>query len=149
MCVCVCVFAANVQCVCVCLHRRLEWKHLTAVINDNNTITIKNVLNNASELLGMNINAPHNTIRSMLTIIEFNDKVVRASLDWSHLVVTTTTSGFIYRYYTALLIIALIEFYCYCRENSWTSPVVFDLRTKNVNLLKQAEKYVNIRCDKV
>ena len=33
--------------------RRLEWRHLTAVVNDDNTITVKNVLNDAREHLGM------------------------------------------------------------------------------------------------
>ena len=58
---CSCVCAMCVQCVCnVCVYRRLEWRHLTAVINDNNTITVKNVLNDANELLGMN-SVPHCT----------------------------------------------------------------------------------------
>ena len=63
VCVCatMCVCAMCVQCVCnVCVYRRLEWRHLTAVINDNNTITVKNVLNDANELLGMN-SVPHCT----------------------------------------------------------------------------------------
>ena len=77
---------------------------MTAVVNDDNTITVKNVLNDSNEHLGTICTLSlvsfvlHFVILSIdLCSAEFNDKVVRVSMDWGHLVVATTTTGFIYR----------------------------------------------------
>ena len=60
-------------------HRHLEWHHLEAVVNGDNTVDVKDVTNDAKEHL------------------EFQDRIIKASLGWGHLIVTTSTQCFIFK----------------------------------------------------
>ena len=59
--------------------RHLEWGNLEAVVNGDGSIDINNVTNDAREHL------------------EFHDRIVKVSLGWGHLIVTTPTQCFIYK----------------------------------------------------
>lgn len=60
-------------------HRHLEWRHLEAVVNGDNTVDVKDVTNDAKEHL------------------EFQDRIIKASLGWGHLIVTTSTQCYIFK----------------------------------------------------
>jgi len=99
--VCVCVHACvracvhSHACVCVCSTtvtvccssigdfsypiRQLEWKNWSATVNADHTIDMVDISNESAEHL------------------EFPERVVRASLGWGHLIVTTPTQCYIYK----------------------------------------------------
>ncbi|XP_019850408.1 PREDICTED: intraflagellar transport protein 80 homolog [Amphimedon queenslandica] len=85
--------------------RRNEWRHLEAVVTDENSITVRNAKNDSKEY------------------IILNDRIVKVSLDWGHLIVTTGSQCNVYS------------------ERNWTIPVTVDLRGGVVNLIKQAERF--------
>lgn len=85
--------------------RHLEWHNLEATVNENNTIDVRDVTNDAREHL------------------EFHDRVIKASLSWGHLVVTTPLQCYIFN------------------SRNWTTPVTVDLRTGAVGLIKQADRH--------
>lgn len=85
--------------------RRIEWRHLEAVISDERVINVRNVTNGSKECL------------------EFEERIIKVSLNWAHLIVTTASKCFIYK------------------ERNWTTPVTYDLKSGAVNLIKQAERY--------
>ncbi len=59
--------------------RQLSWSHLEATVNQDSSIDINNITNSAREHL------------------DFNDRIVKVSLGWGHLIVTTPTQCFIYK----------------------------------------------------
>ena len=61
------------------LLRHLEWRHLEATVNADTTVDVKDVTNDAKEHL------------------EFQDRIIKASLGWGHLIVTTSTQCYIFK----------------------------------------------------
>ena len=59
--------------------RHLEWRHLEATVNADNTVDVRDVTNDAKEHL------------------EFQDRIIKASLGWGHLIVTTSTQCYIFK----------------------------------------------------
>ena len=59
--------------------RHLEWNNLEAVVNSDCSIDINNVTNDAKEHL------------------DFHDRIVKVSIGWGHLIVTTPTQCYIYK----------------------------------------------------
>ena len=76
--VCVCVYNLAVQ---FFPHptRQLEWKNWCATVNADHTVGMVDISNESAEHL------------------EFPERVVRASLGWGHLLVTTPTQCYIYK----------------------------------------------------
>lgn len=87
------------------VERHLEWNNLEATVNGDNSIDVRDVTNESKEHL------------------EFHDRVIKTSLAWGHLIVTTPTQCYIYN----------------CRN--WTTPVTMDLRSGAVNLILQASRH--------
>ena len=59
--------------------RYLEWGRLEARVNQDNSVDVREVTTDAREHL------------------EFHDRVIKASLGWGHLIVTTSTQAYIYK----------------------------------------------------
>ena len=62
------------------VYRKLEWANLEVIINGNCTVDVFNIASGSKEHL------------------EFNDKIVTASLTWNHLVIITATQMYIFKY---------------------------------------------------
>ena len=60
-------------------HRHLEWHNLEATVRGDNSIEVRNVVNDAREQL------------------EFHERIIKTSLGWGHLVVTMATQCYIYK----------------------------------------------------
>lgn len=73
------VSAGHPQAVVCCLCRGLEWGSLEVTVNHDNSVDVREITTDAREHL------------------EFHDRVVKASLGWDHLVVTTSTQAYIYK----------------------------------------------------
>ncbi|KAL5476125.1 hypothetical protein EMCRGX_G026033 [Ephydatia muelleri] len=87
------------------VNRHLEWHNLEAHVNEDNTISVKDITNDSKESL------------------EFHDRIVKVSLAWGHLLVTTPLQCYIYN------------------SRNWTTPVTLDLKNGSINLIKQAERH--------
>jgi intraflagellar transport protein 80 len=61
------------------VERRMDWCHLEAVVTDENKITVRNSINDSKEYL------------------VFSERIIKSSLSWDHLIVTTLTQCYIYR----------------------------------------------------
>ncbi|XP_065889257.1 intraflagellar transport protein 80 homolog isoform X3 [Dysidea avara] len=85
--------------------RQLEWKNWCATVNADHTIDMVDISNESAEHL------------------EFPERVVRASLGWGHLLVTTPTQCYIYN------------------SRSWNTPVTMDLKGGLVILIQQTERH--------
>ena len=80
--------------------RHLEWHNLEAVVGEDNTIRVKDVLTDAEEHLGEYASYTTVTLtqQSPTThIIELHDRIVKVALGWGHLVAITPLQGFIYK----------------------------------------------------
>ena len=118
--------------------RHLEWHNLEAVVNEDNSIDVREVTTDAREHL------------------EFHDWIVKTSLGWGHLVVTTSTQCYIYKsvdvshsnptdilYYPVNSSPYMLGYVCcslYSSRN-WTTPVTVDLRAGSVSIIVQAERH--------
>ena len=60
----------------------------------------------------------------VLNFTDFRDRIIKASLEFNHLVVATSSQCYIYS------------------VKNWNTPTIFDLKNGNITLIKQAEKYV-------
>ena len=58
--------------------RRLEWKNFEVTVSDKKTIHVRNVSNDAKDKL------------------DFRDRIIKACLDFNHLVVCTTSQCYVY-----------------------------------------------------
>lgn len=85
--------------------RRLEWKNLELTISQRKTILVKDVSSDAKENL------------------DFRDRVIKASLAFNHLVVTTSSQCYLYS------------------VNNWNTPTIFDLKNGSTSLIVQSAKY--------
>ncbi|XP_068173450.1 intraflagellar transport protein 80 homolog [Antennarius striatus] len=83
-----------------------EWKNFEVSLTKRRTMQVRNVMNNAVDIL------------------EFRDRVIKASLAYGHLVVATSLQCYIYN------------------TRNWNTPVIFDLKEGTVSLILQAEKHV-------
>lgn len=82
-----------------------EWRNVVITLTKRRSMQVRNVLNDAVDLL------------------EFRDRVIKASLAHGQLVVTTS-----------------LQCYVYSSEN-WNTPLIFDLKEGTVSLILQAEKH--------
>lgn len=82
-----------------------EWRNFVVTLIKRRTMQVLNVVNEAMDVL------------------EFRDRVVKASLAFGHLVVATS-----------------LQFYIYNSKN-WNTPLIFDLKEGTVSLIVQAEKH--------
>ncbi|XP_072330576.1 intraflagellar transport protein 80 homolog isoform X5 [Scyliorhinus torazame] len=64
-----------------------------------------------------------NVLNDALDVLEFRDRVIKASLSYGHLVVATS-----------------LQCYVYSTKN-WNTPLVFDLKEGTVSLILQAERH--------
>ncbi|RXM33144.1 Intraflagellar transport protein 80-like [Acipenser ruthenus] len=87
------------------VEQRWEWKNLEITLTKRRTMLVRNVLNDAVDVL------------------EFRDRVIKASLSHGHLVVTTS-----------------LQCYVYSAKN-WNTPLIFDLKEGTVSLILQAERH--------
>jgi intraflagellar transport protein 80 len=85
--------------------RHLEWRNFVLTIQGDHHIVVRDIISNTTETL------------------DFPQRIVKASLGWSHLVVTTSS-----------------QCYTYSCSN-WNSPVTFDLKDGSVSLIILAEKH--------
>lgn len=60
--------------------RRLEWKEFEVMVADQKIISVRNVCNDTKEKL------------------DFKDRIIKVSIGYKHLVVTTSTQCYVYRY---------------------------------------------------
>ncbi|XP_064394634.1 intraflagellar transport protein 80 homolog [Halichondria panicea] len=84
--------------------RHLEWDSLEACVNHDNTVDVRDVTTDAREHL------------------EFSERIIKTSLGWGHLIVTTSTQAYIYN------------------SRNWTTPVTLDMRG-SVGLIQQSERH--------
>ncbi|PAA76732.1 hypothetical protein BOX15_Mlig022764g2, partial [Macrostomum lignano] len=89
---------------CQVVGRRLEWKNIEAVIESEKSISVRNVLDDAKDKL------------------DFRDRIVKASLNWNHLVVCTASQCFVYG------------------TRNWNTPTIFDLKGGCVTMIDMSEK---------
>jgi intraflagellar transport protein 80 len=87
------------------VERRMDWCHLEAVVTDENKITVRNSINDSKEYL------------------VFSERIIKSSLSWDHLIVTTLTQCYIYS------------------DPNWTTPLSFELKSGAVNLIKQSQRF--------
>ncbi|XP_069004319.1 intraflagellar transport protein 80 homolog isoform X2 [Embiotoca jacksoni] len=82
-----------------------EWKNFVITLTKRRTMQVRNVLNDAVDIL------------------EFRDRVIKASLAYGHLVVATSLQCYVYN------------------SRNWNTPLIFDLKEGTVSLILQAEKH--------
>lgn len=82
-----------------------EWKNFVITLTKRRTMQVRNVVNDAVDVL------------------EFRDRVIKASLAQGHLVVTTSLQCYVYN------------------SSNWNTPLIFDLKEGTVSLILQAEKH--------
>ncbi|KAJ1088022.1 hypothetical protein NDU88_001181 [Pleurodeles waltl] len=82
-----------------------EWKNFEITLTKRRTMQVRNVLNDALDLL------------------EFRDRVIKASLNYGNLVVSTS-----------------LQCYVFSTKN-WNTPLIFDLKEGTVSLILQTERH--------
>ncbi|XP_066203774.1 intraflagellar transport protein 80 homolog isoform X3 [Saccopteryx leptura] len=87
------------------VEQRWEWKHFQVTLTKRRTMQVRNVLSDAVDLL------------------EFRDRVIKASLNYAHLVVSTS-----------------LQCYVFSTKN-WNTPLIFDLKEGTISLILQAERH--------
>ncbi|XP_039345248.1 intraflagellar transport protein 80 homolog isoform X3 [Mauremys reevesii] len=87
------------------VEQRWEWKNFEITLTKRRTMEVRNVINDAVDLL------------------EFRDRVIKASLNYGHLVVSTS-----------------LQCYVFSTKN-WNTPLIFDLKEGTVSLILQAERH--------
>ncbi|XP_062355287.1 intraflagellar transport protein 80 homolog [Cinclus cinclus] len=87
------------------LEQHWEWKNFQITLIKRRTMKVHNVLNDAVDLL------------------EFRDRVIKASLNFGYLVVSTS-----------------LQCYVFSTKN-WNTPLIFDLKEGAVSLILQAERH--------
>ncbi|XP_053077232.1 intraflagellar transport protein 80 homolog isoform X3 [Acinonyx jubatus] len=87
------------------VEQRWEWKNFQVTLTKRRAMQVRNVLNDAVDLL------------------EFRDRVIKASLNYAHLVVSTS-----------------LQCYVFSTKN-WNTPLIFDLKEGTVSLILQAERH--------
>ncbi|XP_031459564.1 intraflagellar transport protein 80 homolog isoform X3 [Phasianus colchicus] len=87
------------------VEQRWEWKNFEITLIKRRTMQVHNVINDAVDLL------------------EFRDRVIKASLNYGHLVVSTSLQCYIFS------------------TNNWNTPLIFDLKEGTVTLILQAERH--------
>ncbi|KAM6326119.1 intraflagellar transport protein 80 homolog [Podargus strigoides] len=87
------------------VEQRWEWKNFEITLIKRRTMEVHNVINDAVDLL------------------EFRDRVIKASLNYKHLVVSTS-----------------LQCYVFSTKN-WNTPLIFDLKEGTVSLILQAERH--------
>ncbi|KAM9279413.1 intraflagellar transport protein 80 homolog isoform 2-T2 [Morus bassanus] len=87
------------------VEQRWEWKDFEITLIKRRTMEVHNVINDAVDLL------------------EFRDRVIKASLNYGHLVVSTS-----------------LQCYVFSTKN-WNTPLIFDLKEGTVSLILQAERH--------
>ncbi|XP_067322127.1 intraflagellar transport protein 80 homolog isoform X2 [Anolis sagrei] len=87
------------------VEQRWVWKNFGITLTKRRTMEVRNVLNDAVDLL------------------EFRDRVIKASLNYGHLVVSTS-----------------LQCYIFSIKN-WNTPLIFDLKEGTVSLILQAERH--------
>ncbi|XP_050164349.1 intraflagellar transport protein 80 homolog isoform X1 [Myiozetetes cayanensis] len=87
------------------VEQRWEWKNFEITLIKRRTMKVHNVMNDAEDSL------------------EFRDRVIKASLDYGYLVVSTS-----------------LQCYVFSTKN-WNTPLIFDLKEGTVSLILQAERH--------
>uniref|UniRef100_A0A8C7L7T0 Intraflagellar transport 80 homolog (Chlamydomonas) n=1 Tax=Oncorhynchus kisutch TaxID=8019 RepID=A0A8C7L7T0_ONCKI len=87
------------------VEQRWEWRSFEITLTKRRTMQVRNVVNDAGDVL------------------EFRDRVIKASLAHGHLVVTTSLQCYVYS------------------ATNWNTPLIFDLKEGTVSLIVQAEKH--------
>lgn len=87
------------------IEQRWEWKNFEITLTKRRSMQVRNVLNDAVDVL------------------EFRDRVIKASLAHGHLVVATS-----------------LQCYVYSVKN-WNTPLIFELKEGTVSLIQQTERY--------
>uniref|UniRef100_A0A8B9ZBE2 Intraflagellar transport protein 80 homolog n=1 Tax=Anas platyrhynchos TaxID=8839 RepID=A0A8B9ZBE2_ANAPL len=87
------------------VEQRWEWKNLEITLIKRRTMQVHNVIDDAVDLL------------------EFRDRVIKASLNYGHLVASTS-----------------LQCYVFSTKN-WNTPLIFDLKEGTVTLILQAERH--------
>uniref|UniRef100_A0A8C5PNY8 Intraflagellar transport protein 80 homolog n=1 Tax=Leptobrachium leishanense TaxID=445787 RepID=A0A8C5PNY8_9ANUR len=82
-----------------------EWKNFEVTLVKRRAMQVRNVVNDAVDLL------------------EFRDRVIKASLNYGHLVVSTS-----------------LQCYIFSTKN-WNTPLIFDLKEGTVTLILQCERH--------
>ncbi|XP_029964849.1 intraflagellar transport protein 80 homolog [Salarias fasciatus] len=82
-----------------------EWKNYVITLTKRRTMQVRNVMDDAVDVL------------------EFRDRVIKASLAHGHLVVATSLQCYVYN------------------SRNWNTPLIFDLKEGTVSLILQAEKH--------
>ncbi|XP_038162299.1 intraflagellar transport protein 80 homolog [Cyprinodon tularosa] len=82
-----------------------EWKNFVITLTKRRTMQVRNVQNDAVDVL------------------EFRDRVIKASMAFDHLVVATSLQCYIYN------------------SRNWNTPIIFDLKEGTISLILQAEKH--------
>uniref|UniRef100_A0A8B9LBR6 Intraflagellar transport 80 homolog (Chlamydomonas) n=1 Tax=Astyanax mexicanus TaxID=7994 RepID=A0A8B9LBR6_ASTMX len=87
------------------VEQRWEWRNFEITLTKRRTMQVRNVSNDAVDIL------------------EFRDRVIKASLAHGHLVVATSLQCSLYS------------------TKNWNTPLIFDLKEGTVSLILQAERY--------
>ncbi|XP_013386357.1 intraflagellar transport protein 80 homolog isoform X2 [Lingula anatina] len=87
------------------VEKRLEWKNFEVTVTGAKTIDVRNVVDDTKDKL------------------DFRDRIIKTSLGFNHLVVTTSSQCYVYS------------------TRNWNTPMISDLKEGAVNLILQAEKH--------
>ncbi|KAG8445234.1 hypothetical protein GDO86_010132 [Hymenochirus boettgeri] len=82
-----------------------EWKNFEVTLTKRRAMQVRNVINDAVDLL------------------DFRDRVIKATLNYGHLVVSTS-----------------LQCYLFSTKN-WNTPLIFDLKEGTVSLILQSERH--------
>uniref|UniRef100_A0A674ND32 Intraflagellar transport 80 homolog (Chlamydomonas) n=1 Tax=Takifugu rubripes TaxID=31033 RepID=A0A674ND32_TAKRU len=82
-----------------------QWKNFEITLTKRRSMQVQNVMNDAVDVL------------------EFRDRVIKASFAHGHLVVATSLQCYVYK------------------SNNWNTPLIFDLKEGTVSLILQAQKH--------
>jgi intraflagellar transport protein 80 len=85
--------------------RRLNWKNIEALLDEATHLKVSDVNTN-----------------EVIEELNFRDRVVKMSLGFNHLILTTSSQCHVYN------------------TTHWNSPIIFDLKD-TVNLIVQSERY--------
>ncbi|XP_077344190.1 intraflagellar transport protein 80 homolog isoform X1 [Lithobates pipiens] len=87
------------------IEQHWEWRNFEVTLTKRRAMQVRNVINDAADLL------------------EFRDRVIKATLKYGHLVVSTS-----------------LQCYVFSTKN-WNTPLIFDLKEGSVSLILQCERH--------
>ncbi|KAF6119973.1 hypothetical protein HJG60_010329 [Phyllostomus discolor] len=104
------------------VEQRWEWKNFQVTLTKRRTMQLK-LLSKTLPHQPFGYPEVRNVLNDAVDLLEFRDRVIKASLNYAHLVVSTS-----------------LQCYVFSTKN-WNTPLIFDLKEGTVSLILQAERH--------